>query len=276
MLLSIVIPTYHRNDLLKLCLESLAPTSQTLNKKFYEVIVTDDGKRSNAKQMIKEQFSWCTWVKGPQIGPASNRNYGANCANNDWIIFIDDDCMPDKNLLLNYKIALEANSEIKVFEGCIKADRPQKRFDEESPVNLTGGNMWSCNFMISKNIFFKVGGFDENFPSPAMEDMDLRETLKDNDMEILFVEEAFVIHPWRKSRDVSFVKKHHAAYVYYSKKHKKVNEDESILKAFKIYIKNCLFILKNMFKFKFKGFFKHFLNVNYSLFLNLKHVLLNK
>ncbi|SFZ94020.1 Glycosyltransferase, GT2 family [Flaviramulus basaltis] len=276
MLLSIVIPTYHRNDLLKLCLEALSPISQTLDKRFYEVIVTDDGNNSNAKKMINNEFPWCTWVKGPQVGPASNRNHGAKCAKNEWIIFIDDDCVPDKNLLFNYKKAQEENPNIDVFEGCIKADRPQMRFDEESPVNLNGGNMWSCNFMISKKIFNKVGGFDENFPSPAMEDMDLRETLKDNGKEILFVDEAFVIHPWRESRNISFVKKHHSAYVYYSKKHKKIREEESVLKAFKIYYKNCLFIFKNMFKFKFKGIFKHFLNVNYSLFLNLRYFLLDR
>src|SRR5882762_3404290 len=93
-LISVVIPTYHRNDLLARCLERLAPGRQTIDASRYEVTVTDDSKTSTAEAMVREQFPFATWIKGPQRGPASNRNYGARAGKGTWIAFLDDDCVP--------------------------------------------------------------------------------------------------------------------------------------------------------------------------------------
>ncbi|RYY07005.1 MAG: glycosyltransferase family 2 protein, partial [Sphingobacteriaceae bacterium] len=103
---SIIIPTYNRNDLLSKCLQRLEPGSQSIDVNKYEVIVTDDSKQEEAKNFIQNNFNWVKWVPGPQKGPAANRNYGAKQASGEWLIFIDDDCMPDVHLLQNYQNAL--------------------------------------------------------------------------------------------------------------------------------------------------------------------------
>ncbi|MFM6077529.1 MAG: glycosyltransferase, partial [Dolichospermum sp.] len=51
MLFSVIIPTYHRNDLLVKCLNCLTPGVQTLPADQYEVIVSDDGYQSTAQEM---------------------------------------------------------------------------------------------------------------------------------------------------------------------------------------------------------------------------------
>jgi glycosyltransferase involved in cell wall biosynthesis len=63
---SVIIPTYHRNDLLAKCLDCLAPGTQTLHTEQYEVIVTDDGSQTTAEEMIKQQYPWAKWVAGPR------------------------------------------------------------------------------------------------------------------------------------------------------------------------------------------------------------------
>jgi hypothetical protein len=55
-----------------------------------------------------------------------------------WLIFIDDDCLPDKNIMLEYDREARLNPELTVMEGYIDVDRPKERLDEESPVNKTG------------------------------------------------------------------------------------------------------------------------------------------
>src|SRR5688500_16589114 len=91
---SVVIPTYHRNDLLARCLRQLVPGRQTLDASRYEVIVTDDGRDTTAEAMIRDQFSFVRWVRGPQRGPAANRNNGVKHARGEWVVFTDDDCVP--------------------------------------------------------------------------------------------------------------------------------------------------------------------------------------
>ena len=65
------------------------PDIQIIDAHLYEVIITDDGRQSTAEQMVKEQYPWVRWVKGPQRGPASNRNNGGTRATNlflaDWL-----------------------------------------------------------------------------------------------------------------------------------------------------------------------------------------------
>jgi glycosyltransferase involved in cell wall biosynthesis len=118
MLFSVVIPTRHRNDLLAKCLDRLAPGNQTTSAT-YEVIVTDDGADSTAEAMIQQQYAWAKWVAGPRQGPAANRNNGASYAQGDWLVFTDDDCLPEPNWLETYAEAIATYPQIRAFEGSI-------------------------------------------------------------------------------------------------------------------------------------------------------------
>ena len=91
--ISVIIPTCHRNASLAKCLDCLAPGTQTLPPEQYEVIVTDDGSRSTAQQMVQENYPWVLWIAGPCRGPAANRNNGAEAAQGQWLAFTDDDCL---------------------------------------------------------------------------------------------------------------------------------------------------------------------------------------
>ena len=171
---SVIIPTYHRNDLLAKCLDCLAPGVQTLGSEQYEVIVTDDGSNTTAEQMIRAEYPWVQWIPGPRKGPAANRNNGAKYAQGEWLVFTDDDCLPDPQWLAAYAEAIAANPSCLVFEGRVYVDRPRQTLAEKSPVNETGGYLWSCNFTIQNQTFRSLGGFEERFPYAAMEDVDFR------------------------------------------------------------------------------------------------------
>lgn len=205
---SVVIPTYHRNDLLAKCLDCLKPGIQTLSVDQYEVIVTDDGSISTAEQMIQENYPWVRWVAGPREGPAANRNNGARCAESEWLVFTDDDCLPDAQWLAAYAEAIVQHPEYSVFEGRIYVDRPQQSLAEKSPTNETGGYLWSCNLAIQKDLYDALNGFDERFPYAAMEDVDLRLRLTKARKEYFFVQEAAICHPWRISGGWEELKRH--------------------------------------------------------------------
>jgi len=163
MLLSVIIPTYNRNDLLSKCLDMLHPDIQTISIDKYEVLISDDSKENVAKIFVKQNYPWVKWVEGSKSGPAANRNNGANKSNGDYIVFIDDDCLPDQNCLKAYEDAINRNPLIKVFEGKTLPLAHKTRFDQECPINENGGYLWSCNFCIEKKFFNNLNGFDESF-----------------------------------------------------------------------------------------------------------------
>lgn len=257
-MLSIIIPTFNRNDSLTTCLELLHYTVQGLDENSYEIIVTDDSLNNLAKEIVEGNFKWVRWVQGPKRGPAANRNNGANHSMGDWLIFIDDDCMPDRNLIKSYLAAINVRSENQfVFEGKIIPNRQQERFDEEIPINLNGGCLWSCNFCIEKKLFFKIGLFDEMFPYPSMEDADLNERLN-KDYSIIFLEEAFVIHPWRPVVFFAQFKKRMTSFQFFVRKHYSNSLVSFRISRIKIFFYSLVkdFILLG--KLKFKGTLYYF------------------
>ncbi|NEO44549.1 glycosyltransferase [Moorena sp. SIO3I6] len=216
-LFSVIIPTYHRNDLLAKCLDCLAPGVQTLPAEQYEVIVTDDGSQTTAEEMIREKYPWAKWVAGPRKGPAANRNNGAKYAQGEWLAFTDDDCLPDRQWLEAYAVAIGADPSCLVFEGRTYVDRPRRSLGETSPINESGGYLWSCNFAIQKQLFKSLSGFDERFPYAAMEDVDLRLRITNSGCKYSFIKAASVCHPWRFQGGWKKLKQHQdSTFVYLS------------------------------------------------------------
>lgn len=193
MKISVVIPTRHRNDMLAQCLERLAPGRQTLDASDYEVIVSDDGSESTAEQMIRERFPWARWVPGPGAGPGANRNCGARHARGEWLAFTDDDCLPSPGWLAAYDAALRPG--VEVYEGKTTCEAGLDLLSE-APENLTGGNLWSCNFLIRAERFRALGGFDPAF-SFWCEDMEFAERVRRSGLAMQFLPAAVVDHPPR-------------------------------------------------------------------------------
>lgn len=193
--LSVVIPTRARHEPLAACLERLAPGRQTLAAESYEVIVTDDGHDAPARAALGARFPWVRWSQGPARGAAANRNAGTRLARAPVLVFVDDDCLPGEGWLAAYAAALEPG--VDVYEGrttCVQGVRSPM---EMSPVNLTGGNLWSCNFAIRRQAYDRLGGFDERFLLQH-EDVDFLYRVREHGLAMRFVPAATVDHPPRR------------------------------------------------------------------------------
>lgn len=198
MFFSILIPTYNRPDKLLSCLESINISRKDHKDIIFEVIVSDDGDLNWLNAEIREKYQSVMWIKGPENGPAANRNNAAKFASGDWLIFLDDDVVPERELLNNYFIAIKEFPAVMAFEGAIHLDSPElfKMDLAECPINLTGGSFWSANICIKKELFFKIGCFDERFVIAAQEDQDIFERIK-KVTEVRFISTCVVVHPVR-------------------------------------------------------------------------------
>lgn len=198
MFFSVVIPTFERPQDLKAALSALLPEKQSFKQKF-EIIVSDDSNDQRSRLLIEREFNKVTWTTGKRNGPAGNRNSGAKIAKGEWLIFIDDDCIPESNFIQSYELAILQNPQISVFEGRIFPDRERKTWAEGCPENSSGGMLWTSNLCIKKSLFDQLGGFDERF-RVAYEDVEFAHRLKQNEIQSIFVHEAAVCHPWRSLR----------------------------------------------------------------------------
>lgn len=225
---SVVIPSRRRNEDLRKCLDLLAEGQQkgfslNIESKLttYEVIVSDDGRNGEARLLINDKYPWAHWIQGPKKGPAANRNNGANYAKGNWLVFTDDDCLPSSQWLLMYYNKLNEFPDSIALEGAIHPVGEMEASFTHCPINFDGGCFWSANIALTKELFFRIGGFDENFPYAASEDQEFYYRCKDV-VTPIFVRDAVVEHPVRDVNFWEFVsraKKVTVSWIYFQEKH---------------------------------------------------------
>ncbi len=107
--LSIIVPTYNREDYLQECLDSI------INQNYpnLEIVVTDDNSIDKTEQIVKEyiqKYSFIKYIKNKKYpqGPNGNKNNGLDYATGELIgIFDDDDTMIDGALKMMVDKILE-------------------------------------------------------------------------------------------------------------------------------------------------------------------------
>jgi GT2 family glycosyltransferase len=184
---SIVIPTCDRPAQLQECL--LRVMAQEASS--YEVIVSDDS-RAATQQYAADGLRR---VQGPQGGPAANRNCGARHATGEWLVFLDDDCLPAPGWLAAYEAA--AAPGLDVLEGRTECPHADGFTFHDIVENVVGGAYWSCNLAVRRERFEELGGFDEDFTQACAEDMEFAHRMRARGLKSQFVEAALVIHPPR-------------------------------------------------------------------------------
>src|ERR1035441_5516168 len=213
---AIVIPTRNRAEMLKRCLSRLIPFAGAHPE--CSIVVSDDGDAVQTREALAGELAGVQVVQGPRRGPAANRNCGAAHRAADLLVFLDDDCIPDQNLIAVYQDAALKNPDIGVFEGRISAEGEASSFADSAPINETGGYLWSCNFAIRRELFLTIGGFDDRYPFAAMEDVDLHLRVKRHSR-VLFLPDARVWHGFEQRLGWSVVKHHALSLLLYLHTH---------------------------------------------------------
>jgi GT2 family glycosyltransferase len=196
--ISVVIPTCNRHVDLERCLDKLAPQLEAVGG--VQIIVTDDGDAEQTEKSLAGKFPTVLWTQGPRRGPAANRNHGVKVAQGEWLVFLDDDCIPDPDFLRTYLDTAkeEGLREMTFFEGATVHQSPPPSLLWEAPHNPSGGLLISCNFAITRKTYEAVGRFDERYPFASFEDTEFAARFLAKGGVSKFLPEAKVVHPLRR------------------------------------------------------------------------------
>ncbi|MCB9208110.1 MAG: glycosyltransferase [Ignavibacteriales bacterium] len=213
-LFSVIIPTFNRSAEIKELLNSL--TYQTISEKDFEIIVVDDGSTDNTFELIetlqKENVINLKLVKQDHKGPGEARNLGMKTAKGKYFIFIDSDCIADKNWLTAYKKAVE-NIDVAGFGGpdsVLPDFLPiQKAIDYSMTSFITTGGIRghskkkiskyyprSFNMGVRADIVEKIGGMGKLRHG---QDIEFSNRILSTGEPIIKVEDAIVYHKRRIS-----------------------------------------------------------------------------
>lgn len=166
---SVVIPTFDRHLHLARLLRCL---SEQIELEF-EVIVVDQSPQRFAEAGNHFGFE-LTYVHTPIRGAIHARNLGADVAKGDIVAFVDDDCVPQPDWLLNARPYF-ARTDVVGIEGRIFSDHyHDPHWRPVSNVGFEGIGFMTANLMVRQSAFQHLGGFDPQFDHPHFrEDTDL-------------------------------------------------------------------------------------------------------
>lgn len=178
---TVVVPSHDRPVRLRWLLNALE--DQTLRRDRWEVVVVHDSGESTELLLREHPLAADGTLRHIRLepgtgAPARQRNAGWRAARTPLVAFTDDDCRPTPGWL--EKLVGEARrSPGSVVQGATKPDpyeveimhwAPRPRSMDVDPPNL---HAQTCNILYPRDVLERIGGFDESFPFPAGEDVDL-------------------------------------------------------------------------------------------------------
>lgn len=163
--ISIIIPIYNEENSLNNLLLAISNQSLLPN----EIIFVDSGSQDKSIEIIEEfkasnKSKFNIFILINPLGfPGSNRNYGIQHANNNWIAFLDAGVEPEKNWLselINYKDSRNLNA---VFGVC-KFDGNTSLQKSFCAISHGCGSVRHClpSSLFHISIFNEIGLFEEN------------------------------------------------------------------------------------------------------------------
>ncbi len=97
--ISVIIPVYNEESVIKNCLESLSKQSIISET---EIILVNDGSTDNTKKIIEQQkgkLKNLSLLTQNHLGPGAARNFGASKAKGEILVFVDADMEFDEAFL---------------------------------------------------------------------------------------------------------------------------------------------------------------------------------
>jgi glycosyltransferase involved in cell wall biosynthesis len=174
-LISVIIPTRDRPEVLSRCLDSLA--AQTVADQL-EVIVVDDGSvAASAVATVVGRYARARLIRQVGGGPAAARNAGARAARGAFLCFTDDDCEPRVDWVQQLVDALRRGADA-VAGTVLPSGGALSEASEivaRAPATARGPAGSDLPFAPSGNLaceksVFEKTPFDESYPHPAGED----------------------------------------------------------------------------------------------------------
>lgn len=179
MRLSVIIPVHTGGQDFQECLSALVASSRPPD----ELLVVDDASTDASAEVARRAGASIVAGNATALGPAACRNMGAQAASGDVLVFVDADVRVDREALATIERHLSAWPHVTALFGSYD-DEPSHRNLVSRYKNLLhhwvhqhssreASTFWTGLGAVRREAFMEVGGFDERYADPSIEDIEL-------------------------------------------------------------------------------------------------------
>lgn len=175
MFISIIVPTYNRAHLVHRAIESVIRQTSAN----WELIIVDDGSTDDTAGAVgKFTDHRIRYLRQENAGANKARNVGAKVAQYSYLAFLDSDDELFPQWIESFQEELK-NSPAIVCCGTLRIEKNREREAIPKPLgiifhNAIGKFTNGACYVIEKNLFFKIGGFDEDLRSGQHTELSFR------------------------------------------------------------------------------------------------------
>jgi|GEM_PF-1475543 len=210
---SIIIPLYNGLEYTRECLTAIEKNTPAGT---YEIIIVDNGSTdSTSAYLTSLNLPLVLITNHENKGFTIACNQGAKVAKGDFLMFLNNDAVPKEGWIQRLLETFKYGTDIGAV-GC-KLVYPDGKLQEAGGIVFRDGNAWNfgrednpaldrynklievdyCSaaaLMVRKEIFEKVGGFDERYAPAYYEDTDLCFAIREKGFRVLYQPAAEIIH----------------------------------------------------------------------------------
>lgn len=181
--ISVIVPVYNGGPSFRTCLKSLTAVVRPPD----EIIVVADGDTDGSAHLA-DRFGVRVLRLAKRGGPARARNAGARIAQNDLLFFVDADVAVHADTLDQVRDTFRREPDLAAALGSYD-DAPSEANFLSQYKNLLhhfvhqiaseeASTFWGACGAIRHDVFLALGGFDERYREPCIEDIELGYRLK--------------------------------------------------------------------------------------------------
>jgi N-acetylglucosaminyl-diphospho-decaprenol L-rhamnosyltransferase len=224
MKVSIIIPVFNEVAFTRQCLESLRNTGPH----DAEIIVIDNGSTDETPALLVQYPEVRVIRNEVNKGCAAAWNQGIRASDTPWIVFLNNDVVVSANWLQNLLHYAETN-QVEIISSAMRESSYSlhdlnynfgayaSRFVRRMSSVSRGGVAHGVCFMVHRDVFEKVGLFDEHFERGLYEDRDFFERAKRVGLRLAITGSSFIHHfrsvtqdRLRKQGDVKYIQNNRA------------------------------------------------------------------